>query len=137
MTMDNIYKAQDFIKNFVSKSILPKYKFSDWKDALVLSRNGKKDELLDKWNFYNKSFAPTWIEPDIIANGDWVPALMCTYRWTIKNAEIPVRFTIVNNEIQYVEIVSMFDVAKHFGEDFDFVNEFDKSVAMLYNIANP
>lgn len=135
--MDNIYKAQDYIKDFVSKTILPKYKFNDWKDSLVLSRNKDTDTLLNKWNFYGNKFFPIWIEPDIIASGDWVPAISCTYRWTIKEANIPVRFTIVNNEIQYVEIVSMFDVAKHFGNDFDFVNEFDKSVAMLYNIANP
>jgi hypothetical protein len=135
--MDNIYKAQDFIEDFLSKTILPKYKFSDWKESLVLSRNKDSDALLEKWNFYGNKFLPIWIEPDIIAAGDWVPAISCTYSWSIKDVNVRVRFTIVNNEIQYVEIVDMFNVANHFGKEFDFVNEFDKSIAMLYNISNP
>ena len=100
--MDEIYKAQDYIKDFVSKTILPNYKFNDWKESLVLKRNKDNDALLKKWDIFTKKFIPIWIEPDIIANGDWVPALMLTYKWTIKDAEIPVRFTICNNEIQFV-----------------------------------
>ncbi len=129
--MDNIFKAQDYIKNFVSKSILPTYKFNDWKESLVLSRNKDKDALHKKWDIFGKSFVPFWIEPDIISAGDWVPALMLTYRWNIKDAQIPVRFTICNNEIQYVEITDMFSVNEHFGEGFDFVNEFEKSVVLM------
>jgi hypothetical protein len=129
--MDEIYKAQDYIKDFVSKTILPNYKFNDWKESLVLKRNKDNDALLKKWDIFTNKFIPIWIEPDIIANGDWVPALMLTYKWTIKDAEIPVRFTICNNEIQFVEITDMFNVAKHFGKDFDFVKEFEKNIVLI------
>ena len=43
--MDEIYKAQDYIKDFVSKTILPNYKFNDWKESLVLKRNKDNDAL--------------------------------------------------------------------------------------------
>jgi glycogen synthase len=131
MAMDNIYKAQDYIKDFVAKVILPTYKFKDWKESLVLSRNKDQDALHKKWDIFGKAFVPFWIEPDIISAGDWVPALMLTYRWNVKDTQIPVRFTICNNEIQYVEITDMFAVAKHFGEDFDFIKEFEKSVVLI------
>ncbi len=129
--MENIYKAQDYIKNYVSNTILPNYKFNDWKETLVLKRNNDKEALHKKWDIFTKKFFPFWIEPDIISSGDWVPALMLTYKWTIKDAEIPVRFTICNNEIQYVEITDMFAVAKHFGNDFDFIKEFEKNVVLI------
>lgn len=129
--MDNIFKAQNYIKDFVSNAILPNYKFNDWKESLVLKRNNNQDALKKKWDIFNKSFVPIWVEPDIIANGDWVPALMLTYKWTIKDAEIPVRFTICNKQIQYVEIVDMFAVAEHFGDHFDFIKEFEKSVVLM------
>lgn len=134
--MDNIYKAQDYIKNFVSKIILPTYKFNDWKESLVLSRNKDKDALNKKWDIFGNAFVPFWIEPDIISAGDWVPALMLTYRWTIKDTQVGVRFTIVNCEIQYVEITDMFAVAEHFGKDFDFIKEFEKSVVLIKHLSN-
>ena len=56
---------------------------------------------------------------------------MLTYKWTIKDAEIPVRFTICNNEIQFVEITDMFNVAKLFGKNFDFIKEFEKNVVLI------
>jgi hypothetical protein len=34
-------------------------------------------------------------------------------------------------EIQYVEITDMFKVAELFGDQFDFVNEFEKSVVLI------
>ena len=84
-----------------------------------------------KMGIFTKKFMPIWIEPDIVANGDWFPALMLTYKWTIRDTEIPVRFTICNNEIQFVEITDMFAVAKHFGKDFDFIKEFAKNVVLI------
>ena len=33
MSMDNIYKAQEYIKDYVSKTIIPNYKFNDWKES--------------------------------------------------------------------------------------------------------
>lgn len=129
--MDNIFKAQDYIKDFFSKTILPTYSFNDWKESLVLSRNKDKESLHKKWDIFGKSFVPFWIEPDIISAGDWVPALMLIYRWNIGDKQIPVRFTIYENKIQYVEITDMFVVAEHFGEDFDFIKEFEKSVVLI------
>jgi hypothetical protein len=52
--MDEIYKAQDYIKDFVSKTILPNYKFNDWKESLVLKRNKDNDALLKKWDIFTK-----------------------------------------------------------------------------------
>ena len=49
--------------------------------------------------YFYKKFIPIWVALDIISNEDWVPALMLTYKWTIKDADITVRFTICNNEI--------------------------------------
>jgi hypothetical protein len=129
--MKNIVTAQSHIRDFVAKTILPTYKFNDWKESLVLSRTKQTQALLDKWDLFGKSFVPIWIEPDMIVAGDWVPGIMLTYKWRINNAEIPVRFTIANMEIQYVEITDMFKVAELFGDQFDFVNEFEKSVVLI------
>ena len=131
MSMDNIYKAQEYIKDYVSKTILPNYKFNDWKESLVLKRNNDKEALNKKWDIFGSKFVAIWVEPDIISAGDWVPSIMLTYKWTIKGAEFPVRFTICKNEIQFVEITDMFAVSKHFGEDFDFVKEFEKNVVLM------
>lgn len=133
--MENIYKAQDYIKDFVTKSMLPTYKFNDWKESLVLSRTKQKDALHKKWDIFGKAFQPMWIEPDIISAGDWIPALMFMYKWKINDAEIPVRFTICNLEILQVEITDMFAVNDHFGKDFDFINEFEKSVVLVKHLS--
>ena len=129
--MKNIISAQSYIRDFVAKTILPTYKFNDWKESLVLSRTQQTQALLDKWDLFGKSFVPMWIEPDMIVAGDWVPGIMLTYKWRINNAEIPVQFTIANMEIQYVEIMDMFKVTEFFGDEFDFVDEFEKSVVMI------
>ena len=52
--MDEIYKAQDYIKDFVSKTILPNYKFNDWKESLVLKRNKDNGALLKKMGYLYK-----------------------------------------------------------------------------------
>ena len=132
--MDSIYKAQDYIKDFLSKSILPTYKFNDWKESLVLSRTKQTDALHKKWNLFGAAFVPIWIEPDILSAGDWIPAIIFRYRWNINDSEILVRFSICNNLVVQVEIEDMFDVADHFGRGFDFVNEFEK-VVLMYGLS--
>jgi len=60
---------------------------------------------------------------------------MFVYKWTIKNTEVPVRVTIVKNEIKYVEVVDMFKVLEFFNkkykEDFNFKNEFERDVVLV------
>jgi len=60
---------------------------------------------------------------------------MLVYKWTIKNTEVPVRVTIVKNEIKYVEVVDMFKVLEFFNkkykEDFNFKNEFERDVVLV------
>lgn len=129
--MDNIYEAQDYINDFVSKTILPTYTFHDWKESLVLSRIKDKESLRNKWDIFGKAFVPLLIEPDINVAGDWIPALMLTYRWYIGDTHIHVRFAICNNQIQYVQITDMFAVSEKFGDDFDFIKEFEKSVVLI------
>ena len=136
LNTDHIYEAQHRIKDFISQIILPQLTFDDWKKSLALSLNGNKEDLNKKWDLFGNKFSPLWIEPDIIASGDWIPSMMFTYKWIIKDAEIPVRIMAVKNTIQYVEICDMFNVAKHFGSDFDFSNEFEKNVVMIKHLSS-
>jgi hypothetical protein len=78
--MDNIYKAQQYIKDYVSKTLLSTYKFNDWKESLVLKRNNDKDALNKKWDVFGSKFVAIWVEPDIISAGDWVPSIMLNYK---------------------------------------------------------
>ncbi len=125
--MDNIYKAQEYIREFLNKNLISDYEFEDWKETLVLSTNNNNKALLKKWDLFGKAFVPIFITPNIIADNDkWSPCLSLTYRWSVKDSEISVRLTLVKNELRFVEIKDMFDVNKHFGDELDLVKEFDK-----------
>lgn len=128
--MDNLYKASDYIKNYFQSKVLCDYSMNKWKETLLLKRTDSK-AMLEKWNLLGRHFVPSFVEPDIVCGDEWVPSLMLQYLWRVKNADVPVRVSIFRDQVQYVEIVDMFNVAKHFGEDFDFVDEFKKTVELV------
>lgn len=132
--MDNIYKAQDYIREFVSKTILPTYSFNDWKESLVLYRNNKQIELKKKWDIFGETFVPAVVDPEIISGDEWGPALMLIYRWQVKKSKIPVRFTIRVNRIDELEICDAFKVEEIFGKKFNFVNEFEKNIVLIHHL---
>lgn len=134
--MDNIYKAQEYIKEFLNKTLISNYDFKDWKETLVLSANNNNNALLKKWDLFGKAFVPSYVTPNIIADTDkWAPCLSIAYRWSVKDAEIGIRLTLVKNELRIVEITDMFAVNKHFGDELDLVKEFEKNVVLIYSLS--
>lgn len=133
--MDNLYKASDYIQNYFQNKVLSNYSMIDWKETLFLKKTDS-EAMLKKWQKLGKHFVPSFVEPEIIGGDEWVPSLMLQYQWRVKDADIPVRVSIVRNQVQYVEIVDMFGVSKHYGESFDFVDEFKKTVELMLALSS-
>ncbi len=128
--MDNLFKASQHIKTYFQEKVLHNYSLNVWKETLLLKKIDSK-AMLEKWSVLGAHFVPTYVEPDIICGDEWTPSLMLQYMWRVQGTEIPVRITIFRDEVKFVEICDMFKVAEHFGDTFDFIDEFKKTVELM------
>lgn len=128
--MDNLDKASDYIKSYFQEKVLSNYSMSDWKETYFLKRTDSS-AMLKKWSVLGKHFTPTHVEPEINSGDPWVASLLLQYMWRVKDADIPVRVSIFRDQVQFVQIVDMFNVSRHYGNDFDFIDEFKKTVELM------
>ncbi len=133
--MENIYKLEQAIKTFFTKEILSTYTFDDWKNCLVQVRNNELAAIRSKWDIFGEGFALVKFTPDVRATEDeWDPSLNLGYSWSVNGINIEIMLVIVKNELRFVICSDIPDMTSKLGDNFDFENEFEKSVEILYKL---
>jgi hypothetical protein len=130
--MENIEALQECVKSFIENKLEENYNFYFWKDILVDFRNKDIKKSIDKWSFFGGDFCVVNLIPDVRAIKDeWTPSLHVDFQWRLNRFIIPFRAILVKDKVLYTQLVDMFNVMQHFGDDFDFANQFQKNVVLL------
>ena len=131
--MENIAKLQDYIGNYLESELAKFYSFDVWKDLLVMLRQAPRNTAaISVFDRYGDAFKVRQLYADITATQeDWTPALSVEFDWRLKGATIGFRVMIVKDKIFYVQLLDMYNVLQKFGDDFDYVKEFEKTVVLM------
>lgn len=130
--MDNIFKLQEIVGEYVKKKLAENYSFELWKDTLVADRNEDDKSISKIWSFFSGKFNVAKVIADVSASQDeWCPCLVIEFNWNIKSATIVFRVTLVKDHVQFVQVVDMMGVSEKYGKNFDFAKEFSSKVVML------
>ncbi len=130
--MKHIPILQDRIKLFLESKLAKNYTFEVWKDIVAACRNQNQREAIGKMNFLGDYLKVVDLIPEIRAvPEEWTPSLRVDLHWKFNDYTIPIRVTLVKDEVLFAQIVDMLNVLKHFGEDFDFAHHFQQNVELL------
>lgn len=131
--MENIAKLQDYICDYLDKELAKFYSFDVWKDLLVKLRHDPKNVEANKvFDRYGDAFKVRRLMVDVKASSDdWVPTLSIEYVLKINQLSVGVRAIIVKDKVLYVQLLDMFTLVEKFGEEFDYVREFEKNVVLM------
>ena len=131
--MENIAKLQDYVGDYLDKELDKFYSFDVWKDLLVMLRQAPKNAAaISIFERYGDAFKIRRMDVDVIATKeDWTPALSVEFDWKVKATTVGLRVMIVKNKVFYVQLLDMYNVVQNFGDDFDYVKEFEKTVVLM------
>ena len=131
--MENIAKLQDYVSDYLDKDLGKFYSFDMWKDLLVMLRQAPKSAAAKSvFDRYGDVFKVRQVYADITATKeDWTPALSVEFDWKVKATTVGLRVMIVKNKVFYVQLLDMYNVVQKFGDDFDYVKEFEKTVVLM------
>lgn len=134
--MDNIYALQDSMTEFFSKEFENVLTFKVWKDILCLTRDPfSGTEALKLFDRYGKNFIPRSVDADVRMSSDlWSPSLAIGFVWSHQGVNINMVVFFQSGEVLRTQVLDMHRVQNHFGDDYDFVKAFDKSVVLLSKI---
>jgi hypothetical protein len=131
--MNNIADLQDYVGDYFEKEFAKFYDFKLWKNLLVMLRAAPKNaEAFKLMSRFGDKLKVRQMTVDVRASNDeWAPTLSIEYEWEHKDASLVIRVIVVKQEIYTVQLVDSFNVCEEFGEDYNFVNEFEKSVVLI------
>ncbi len=130
--MDNLFKLQEIVGEYVRKKLAENYSFELWKDTLVADRSGDDKSISKIWSFFSGKFNVAKVTADVSASEDeWCPCLVIEFNWNIKSSKILFRVTLVKDQVQFVQVIDMMDISEQFGKNFDFHKEFSSKVVMF------
>lgn len=131
--MENIAKLQDYVSDYLDKDLGKFYSFNVWKDLLVMLRQAPKSaEAKSVFDRYGDVFKVRQVYADITATKeDWTPALSVEFDWKVKATTVGLRVMIVKDKVFYVQLLDMYNVVQKFGDNFDYVKEFEKTVVLM------
>lgn len=131
--MENIAKLQDYVSDYLDKDLGKFYSFNVWKDLLVMLRQAPKSaKAKSVFDRYGDVFKVRQVYADITATKeDWTPALSVEFDWKVKATTVGLRVMIVKDKIFYVQLQDMYNAVQNFGDDFDYVKEFEKTVVLM------
>ena len=131
--MENIAKLQDYVSDYLDKDLGKFYSFNVWKDLLVMLRQAPKSaEAKSVFDRYGDVLKVRQVYADITATKeDWTPALSVEFDWKVKATTVGLRVMIVKDKVFYVQLLDMYNVVQKFGDNFDYVKEFEKTVVLM------
>lgn len=131
--MENLAKLQDYVCEYLENELTKFYSFKVWKDVLVMLRQAPKNasafEIFDR---YGDALKVRMMTADVSAtNEDWVPTLSIDYEWKMKDVSLGLRAIIIRDKVHYVQLLNMMELDEKFGDEFDYVKEFEKTVVLM------
>lgn len=131
--MQNIFDLQDFLKEFFNKEFKKFYDFDLW--TRINASNGnpsEKEIVLKEFDRFRPSMVPVMFNVNVKGSPDpWAPCCQIEYDWKCQNNVISVVMLLVKDEILWLKVNDMKFVYSTFGGQFDFKDEFIKTVVLM------
>lgn len=133
MFMDNIYALQESMTAFFKKDLENWVTFDTWKDTLCSTRDPLSGNSAVKiFDRYGDKLTPQTVDAEVqLTNDPWSPSFAIGFVWNHKDVNIKATVFFVAGEVIRTQVMDMFRVNAHFGDDYDFVKAFEKSVVLL------
>lgn len=131
--MQNIFDLQDFLKDFFNKELKKFYNFDLWSKVHACNGDSSEKENIQKqFDRFGTSLTPVMIDVNVKASPDpWAPCCHIEYEWKCQNNVIGVVMLLVKDEIFWLKVNDMKFVYSTFGGQFDFKDEFIKTVVLV------
>ena len=131
--MKNCLDFQDYIKKYFDQEIKKFDTFKVWRDLLVaLRRNHRSSVAHAMFNKFGKALTVTMMMVDVRATEDgWTPTLMVSFDWDAGEQIISLQLTIARDEVLFASISNMRDAVESLGDDFDYIEAFEKTVVIM------